>query len=133
VSDVAAPLVAFDVLVLLLEAARFADAPNVAAAVLDLVAFRELFVENAFVVALDLLAFAPKLLLTALDSFAFAANALVVELDLFALTEAEDDSLAANVLLALACCILSELAVKLFDSVLLCVSVLLNADCSLAW
>ena len=114
----AKPRVEFEVLVLLLAAVTLAVFPNVAAAELDLVAFREAFVANTFVVALDLLELAPKL--------------LVVELDLLALSEAEDDSLAPKVLLALACCILLSLAVKLLVSVLLCIFVSLYEAVSIA-
>ena len=50
---------------------------------------------------------------TALFSFAFAARAFVVELDLVAFADAEADSLTEAVLLPLACCMLLLLAAKL--------------------
>jgi hypothetical protein len=96
--------VEFELEVALEAFARLVDAPNVAAAELDLLALRE----------------------------PFAANAFVVEFDLLAFSEAEEDSVAPNVLLELDICDLLLLAVKLFVSELLCELVSLKEEVSLA-
>jgi hypothetical protein len=115
--ELAPAAVEFEADVSLLVLALLAVAPNVAAAELDLLAFREPFAANAFVVALDLLALAAKL--------------LVVEPDLLALTEAEEASLAPKVLLELSICVLLSLAVKLFISELVCELVSIKDELSL--
>jgi hypothetical protein len=105
--------VPFEADVLLFALVWLAEAPNVAAADFELLAVSAALWAKLFVVALDLLEFSAAAFVTALFSLALAARAFVVELDLLALEDAEADSFAEAVLLALACCVLLLLAAKL--------------------
>jgi hypothetical protein len=105
--------VPFEADVLLFALVWFADAPNVAAADFELLAVRAPLVAKLFVVAPDLLEFSAAAFVTALFSLALVTKAFVVPLDLLELADAEADSFAEAVLLALACCMLLLLAAKL--------------------
>jgi len=143
---VALAVVLLEVPVWLVALAKFADAPRVAEALFELLAFKDAFaaaafvvpvdrlalVAAAFVVALELLLLAAKLLVVPLASFALSVNALVVPLDLVELTDAEEDSFAAKLLLLLACCVLLSVLVKLLDLVSVVLLMFANEEESLA-
>jgi hypothetical protein len=107
----------------------FAVTPNVPASDLLLLAVKEPFVENAFVVPLALLEFSAATFVVPLEKlepsaatfvvplalFEVADNTFVVPLDFVALAEAEEDSLAVKLLLAPACCMCVSLELNVFE------------------